>query len=111
PYFETLKCLVDADALLVPGSQDPKYTASKIYPYILARKPLLAIFHEHSSVVDVLRQTGAGTVITFDSGETVGVLSDKIYRDWFLKPDTRIPDTNWTQFENYAASEMARQLC
>ena len=35
-YFEALQCLVDADALLVPGSDDPGYTASKLYPYILA---------------------------------------------------------------------------
>ena len=32
-YFEALQCLVDADALLVPGSDDPGYTASKLYPY------------------------------------------------------------------------------
>ncbi|HKO19094.1 MAG TPA: hypothetical protein VJU82_09425, partial [Acidobacteriaceae bacterium] len=50
PYFVALRCLADADALIVPGSDDPQYTASKIYPYILAKKPLLAIFHERSSV-------------------------------------------------------------
>ena len=53
------------------GSDDPGYTASKIYPYILAEKPLLAIFHEESSVVRILQETNAGTVVTFKTGESV----------------------------------------
>ena len=48
PYSQTLRCLLDADALIVPGSDDPGYTASKIYPYLLARKPMLAVFHYRS---------------------------------------------------------------
>src|SRR5260221_72781 len=71
PYFQALQCLLDADALIVPGSDDPGYTASKLYPYILARKPLLAVFHESSSVVSVLRATNAGTVVTFASEENL----------------------------------------
>ncbi|PON15177.1 hypothetical protein C2W62_25210 [Candidatus Entotheonella serta] len=48
PYFDTLNLLRQANFLLVPGSSHPQYTASKIYPYILAHKPLLALFHEES---------------------------------------------------------------
>lgn len=75
PYSETLRCLLDADVLIVPGSDDPGYTASKIYPYLLALKPLLAVFHEKSSVVDLMRKVGGGSVVTFgqnDNGETIG---------------------------------------
>jgi len=66
PYFEALRLLLDADFLLVPGSDDPNYTASKIYPYILAEKPLLGIFHPSSSVCDVLQETRAGLVFPLD---------------------------------------------
>ena len=66
PYFETLFLLKQADALLVPGSTDTMYTASKIYPYIMVQKPLLAVFYKDSSVVDVLKKVKAGTVVTFD---------------------------------------------
>ena len=129
PYFEALQCLLDADALIVPGSDDPGYTASKIYPYILARKPLLAIFHEQSSVVDVLRKTKAGTVIPFRSGETPEAISARILAfNWLrflpLPPVGRgtkgegfgsaissPPFTDWLAFEPYTARSMTQKLC
>jgi hypothetical protein len=75
PYFEALQVLRDAHMLLLPGSDDPQYTPSKIYPYILARRPLLAVLHENSGACDVLRSTGAGTVATFGGGRTVPAIS------------------------------------
>ncbi len=68
PYFEALQCLLDAEALFVPGSDDPGYTASKIYPYILAQKPLLAVFHAG--------EFGGGR-FTEDQGRHGGWLSDR----------------------------------
>ena len=56
PYFQAIKALTDSDAILLIGSDDPSYTASKLYPCVLAKKPILAIFHQQSSVVDTLRQ-------------------------------------------------------
>jgi hypothetical protein len=78
PYSETLRCLLDADALVVPGSDDPGYTASKIYPYLLAEKPLMAVFHERSSVVELIRQVGGGVVVGFDSGESPEAIAKRI---------------------------------
>jgi hypothetical protein len=66
PFYQTLNTLADASALFIPGSTDPQYTASKIYPYVLAQKPLLAFFHQESSVVAFLKTSGVGTVVTFD---------------------------------------------
>jgi hypothetical protein len=66
PYFETLYLLKKADLLLVPGSTDTAYTASKIYPYLLAKKPMLALFYKDSSVVSVLEETKAGQLVKFD---------------------------------------------
>ena len=64
PYLETLRCLRDANALLVLGWDDPGYTASKIYPNILAERPLLTVLHERSSANTVTRDTGAGVAVT-----------------------------------------------
>ena len=111
PYFEALQCLLDADGLLVTGSNDANYTASKIYPYILARKPLLAVFHERSSVVDVLRQTGAGTSVTFDDNGDVDTTAQRIDREWLRKWPAVEPTTNWRRFEPYRARSMTKRIC
>lgn len=111
PYFTTLRCLLEAQALFVPGSDDPGYTASKIYPYVLARKPLLAVFHRQSSVVGVLRGATAGTVVPFDSASSVESIADEIYRQWFAGWPQPIPKTDWSVFEQHSAREMTRKLC
>ena len=64
PYLEALQVLLDSTSVLVLGSDAPHYTASKVFPGILARRPLLAIFHRASSVVDILHRTRAGQVIS-----------------------------------------------
>ena len=110
PYFEALQCLLDAHALIIPGSDDPGYTASKLYPYILARKPLLAVFHEQSSVVDILQKTRAGTVVSFRSGEPTEAIAQRILATGWLQNPT-VPNTLWTEFEPYTAREMTRRLC
>jgi hypothetical protein len=116
PYFQTLQLLKDADFLLVVGSDDPAYTASKIYPYILARKPLLAVVHERSPLVDVLRETRGGTVVTFSDSPTEGetqAAAVRLARCWEHTLDAlpRSPDTDWDQFERYTAREMTRREC
>ena len=42
-------------AILLLGSSERHYTASKLYPALLAKRPILALFHEASSVVSILR--------------------------------------------------------
>jgi len=111
PYFEALQCITDADALIVPGSDDPSYTASKIYPYILAKKPLLAIFNEQSSVVDILRSTQAGIVVTFRTGDTIETIATCITHQWLNQKDWTTPQTKWEAFFPYTAQEMTRRLC
>ena len=111
PYFQALQILLDAEALVVPGSDDPGYTASKLYPYILARKPLLAVFHEESTVVDVLHRTGAGTVVTFGKDSTTSHVARDIQRVWFESDAYRNRSrTNWKAFEPYSAREMTLAL-
>jgi hypothetical protein len=128
PYFEALQCLLDADALFIPGSNDPGYTASKLYPYILARKPLLAVFHESSSVVDIINKTKAGTVATFRNGESAEDISERILKTGGLADQNSEvrsqksevsgqrsmvvhPATDWAAFAPYTAREMTRKLC
>ena len=51
--------LTHASAILLLGSTERHYTASKLYPALLAKRPILALFHQASSVVSILRDAGS----------------------------------------------------
>jgi glycosyltransferase involved in cell wall biosynthesis len=109
PYFEALQCLREADALIVPGSDDAGYTASKIYPYVLAQRPLLAIFHRNSSSASILQRARAGTVVTFETDESVQSLQTRIGEAWFAGDRPPAPTTDWEAFAPFTAREMAQR--
>jgi len=110
PFLTTLKLLRDADALLLFGSDDPSYTASKIFPYILARKPLLVIVHEKSSVCDIVRETRAGTLVTFNGEDNLAETASRISSQWFDSQHGATV-TDWKEFERYTARSMTASLC
>ena len=106
PYFEVLQTLRDAHMLLLPGSDDPQYTPSKLYPYILARKPLLAVLHAGSGACDIARSANVGKVVTLDD-------AGALYPAWreILRDLDRAPEINWQAFEKFTAREMTRRQC
>jgi glycosyltransferase involved in cell wall biosynthesis len=55
-YLDALRVQAQATALLLLGSSERHYTASKLYPALLAERPILAVYHEASTVVEVLRR-------------------------------------------------------
>ena len=75
-YLDSLQVMMDSHALILLGSKEPHYTASKVFPYILAKRPLLAIFHEASNVVTTLRQLGCGHVVTFGAQRSAADISE-----------------------------------
>jgi hypothetical protein len=77
-YLEAIQILLDSDALLAVGSDSTHYTASKIFPYIMARKPLLAVYHEASTVIDILRESHTGVVVTFSESTPERQFLDKL---------------------------------
>lgn len=111
PYFTALQVLRDADLLFIPGSTDAQYTASKLYPYILASKPLIAVFNENSSVVEILDKTRAGTCVTFNNEETPERIAPRVGAALAEMAGRLpfVPDTNWQEFEPYSAREATRR--
>jgi hypothetical protein len=111
PHFTALQCLRNADALIVPGSDDPGYTASKIFPYILARRPLLAIFHRESSCLRILDEMGAGTTVPFGLDDDIPAIADRIYHRWFAAHAfDQTPEWSPESFVPYGTRAMTRKL-
>lgn len=89
PYFDALYYLAFADALIAVGSNDATYSASKIFPYLFARRPLLTIVHEDSLMLVLCREQGITTSFGFPSGwrtpEAPAALVEKICEEWFVQ--------------------------
>jgi glycosyltransferase involved in cell wall biosynthesis len=65
PYLEALSLLANSDALLLIGSDEPHYTASKIYPALMSGRPWLSLFHSASSAHAILTAAGGGIAVGF----------------------------------------------
>lgn len=57
-YFDALQALRDSTAVLLMGSRERHYTPSKVFPALMAKRPILAVFHEASTATDLLRRVG-----------------------------------------------------
>lgn len=114
PYFEAMQVLTDSDAILLIGSNDASYTASKLYPCVLAQKPILAIFHQSSSVVDILNRCQAGTAITFTSNTEPQTLVPQLslpLQQLLEHPKGYTPSIDWIAFQPYTAQSMTHRQC
>lgn len=83
-YLEALTVLTDATAILMLGSSEPHYTASKLYPGLLAERPILAVYHAASSVVDILRASArppSARVVTYDDASRAESRAEPIYAE------------------------------
>ena len=109
-YYHALATLQQGAALIMPGSDDPQYTASKIYPYLLTDKPLLAVFNSKSPALNVLKEYDAPFAYSYDADESV---QQKI-SDFFLAIATDIIETphyNPDATQKYSAENMTRLQC
>jgi hypothetical protein len=114
PYLEGLALLQASDAVLLIGSDDPTYSASKVYPCVLARRPLLAVLHRDGLAGGVVRACRAGAVAAFASGEAAESLADRVepeVRRLLDLPAGYRPPTDWEAFAPYTAREMTRRQC
>lgn len=108
-YYDALQLMNLADALFIPGTDESGYTASKLYPYIMSKRPILAIFHQNSNAIKILEEcTG---IKSFLLNESKDFQVQKIYellKRWLLSKPTK-PKLNYNAFRHYTAYEMAKK--
>jgi hypothetical protein len=107
-YYHALLTLTQADALFIPGSDDGRYTASKIFPCLLSGKPLLGIFHPDSPIIPVLRGLSITNVYNY-----IDVTEEDIMQ--FLSRlavnKFSVQQINTDAFEVHSAQNKTKQLC
>ena len=114
PYLDVLIHLNAADGVFILGSTEPHYTPSKVYQAVLSRKPLLAVLHEKSSAVNIIKQSNAGIVLDFDGENNL----DKIQQSFpdfttrFIKMIQTFDPSNidFEVFNEYSAKAVTKKL-
>lgn len=107
-YYHTLLTLQQANALLIPGSDDPQYTASKIFPYLLTGKPVLAIFNKASSAIPILNDYGVQHVYNYDEVSDADLLT---FFDQLSNNNFNHIEYNTDAIAKHSAVEMTRAQC
>lgn len=111
PYLDALRTMQDADVLLLLGSTDSHYTASKIFPCWLAQKPILGVFHAGSTVTSLATQLGGVALVTYDQfngPETCVAETALKIEQLFLARDGAMPPRQPAAFAPYSASGVAK---
>ena len=113
PYLDALNLLCSADGIVALGSSEAHYTASKIFPSILARRPLLAVYHAASSVCDVVRRAHGGALVTYDDVDRAATRAPAIAAalEGLFAPGGYDADAvRWDSFADYSAERMTERL-
>ena len=74
PFLDALRILATTDVVVMIGSDEPHYTASKIYPGLMSGRPYLSIFHRMSSSHEILTRAGGGLALTFETANELEAL-------------------------------------
>jgi hypothetical protein len=110
PFYAGLKLLQSSDILLVPGSNDPQYTASKLYPYLQSGKAIIAILHQSSSAVTIMKNCLPGEpVFTFPGNNEMTVDEIFQYLGYLTNHPDHKPKLDHSAFEQFTAREMTRR--
>jgi hypothetical protein len=109
-YYNVLAILNSADALFVPGSDDPAYIASKLLPFVLARKPLLTIFNSQSSAAKILVEFEIENAYLFDKDKLI-VENIKEFLIKLIEGKQTVPVYNKNAIEKYNAQTLTGKQC
>ena len=115
-YLDALTIQTQAGVLLAMGSSEPHYTASRLYPALLARRPLLAVYHEESSGVEFLRRVARPPtvrLVTYGDVERAGHCVEAIYTELSALIDRPVYDplaVDMCAVDDLSARAMAGKL-
>jgi len=112
PYLHILNYLSSAWRVMIIGSTEKHYTASKVFQSLLSKKPVFAMFHKESSVCEIMHEANADKS-TFRYDETMtdseikvnlaGLLSSYLKNEVEWKVDL-------SELEKYSARNSAKLL-
>jgi len=116
PFAAALRAQLASTALLILGSTEARYTASKVAPALASGRPILAIAHAHSDALRQLRDANDATVqvIGFDDPASVRACVEpvsQVLREWLrVSPTSRPPAERLAMMSALTAPVLAGRL-
>lgn len=93
PFYDALRVLDRATAILLAGTREARYTASKLHPALAVNRPLLAVVHGRSDVARMLGSLAVTTagiaLVTYDepfAAREVTARCAAILQRWLHEP-------------------------
>ena len=116
PFFDALRALRRADAVLLLGTSEARYTASKLAAALAIDRPLLAVFHQHSDVTRALAPVAAAdpavALVTYSepfSAYAVSTQIASVLQQWKRSPPPR-PAAALSALQPFLAPALASRL-
>lgn len=79
PFLHVLNFLSKADRVMLFGSTERHYTASKTFQCLLSNRPLLSMLHAESSAVEIIKSVNADSfLMPFQDGDLIGDIIAKL---------------------------------
>lgn len=111
PFLHVLNFLSAAETVMVIGSTEKHYTASKVYQSLLSEKPVWVIFHEESSAVQVMEECEADQfLVRYIEGNSEEDLKKDIKSSLLKRLNSNDWQPNLKALDKYSAKESARKL-
>lgn len=111
PFLQVLNFLAAADTVMIIGSTEKHYTASKTYQSLLSGRPVVSVFHHQSSAIKVMEDCKADAFTmrykpVMNQQEMVNAFKAILIKR--LQTDQWEPDLS--ALDQYSAKESARVL-
>ncbi len=114
PYLDVLVHLNIADGVFILGSTEPHYTPSKSYQSVLSEKYILAVLHELSSAVELIKKSKAGIVLSFNGIDGLEFIQDEFLNHFERWNNTRYnyssQNIDMSYFREFSAQSVTQNL-
>jgi len=95
PHKESIQMLFNSDIILLvigKGKGSKNFYTGKIFEYIRADRPILAIVPDHGAAASVINDTNTGVVVDPEDIEGVSKALDMFYNDFLSQKNTHAPN-------------------
>lgn len=111
PFLHVLNFLSKADKVMLFGSTEKHYTASKTFQCLLSKRPLFSMLHADSSAVEVIKKANADAfLLPYHDGNTKSTIVKQLKSILVNLQDVKEWSPNLDSLDNYTSKQSAKVL-